>query len=204
MYPDITTDEHLLFNEPFFQNAEQEITLSGVQINFPQLSIKEIAVIYNYTKVGYKPLNSSIRGNKTDNFIQANIPYLNFALNKLNKFKGTVFRGTQLPLSVINEYIEALDNQSLITQKFYLSTSSDINTAIAFAERIWNGVKTIFFIESITGIEIHEISAWGPYFRNITEHEVIFLIGTKFMVREVQNQPIDGDIYLIIALVEII
>ena len=91
---------------------------------------------------------------------------MNSALDKLESYKGTVYRGSDLSLEVINKYKKAAETGEPYTENYYLSTSKNEDTIF---DR-----NTFYEIKSKNGKQIEELSLFSE------EKEVLFKEGTKF------------------------
>jgi len=203
MYPEYKEDEKLLLAETFFQNAIAAISAITFPGSYSYMTVNEMAAIYNYTKQGYRSLNQKIHSGAIDELSRSNMRFLNYALSKLPPYTGVTYRGTKLPVSAVKDYQSLASSHNDYTQEFYLSTSTDINTAVDFAGRGNDLYKTLFFTVSKTGRVVHELSDWGPHFKNIVEQEVLFPAGTNFRVLKFYWQQIIGERYLVIEQEEV-
>ncbi len=96
---------------------------------------------------------------------------MNSALDKLESYKGNVYRGADLSLEVINKYKKAAETGEPYTENYYLSTSKD-------REGVFDR-NTMYQIKSKNGKQIEELSLFSE------EKEVLFKEGTKFKINSV-------------------
>ncbi|RMI29851.1 ADP-ribosyltransferase [Nocardia stercoris] len=145
----------------------------------PKLTAEDEAVINKYTladktsPTGYYQLNAALRGGTLDADQAAMTSDLNAALSKLPDHSGVVFRGTDLPQSAIDNYVEG----QVVTEKQFFSTSSDPNKSFPG--------NTQFEVISLTGKEI------SPY-SSFPEDEVLFRSNTNFYVASNVTDPVTG------------
>ena len=93
---------------------------------------------------------------------------MNSALDKLESYKGNVYRGADLPSEIINKYKKAAETGEPYTENYYLSTSKD-------REKSFDR-NTKYQIKSKNGKQIEKLS----YFPH--EQEVLFKEGTQFKI----------------------
>lgn len=152
------------------------------------LSIYEKAIIFAYTDTRnnlHKDVNKKLwesNGSEIDIFGN----YLEESLDKLENYKGQVFRGVQDSVCDIERYKSALENKSILVEFGFLSASRSQIIAIGFGQ-------ILFKIYSKSAKEIEKIS----HFKS--EEEVIFKRNTSFKVFRVS---ID-DFFTIIILKEV-
>jgi ADP-ribosyltransferase exoenzyme len=145
-----------------------------------ELSLEEKAIVYKYTDddMTFIGLNKELRKNKGQNpseFAQ----YLDSALSKLKNYVGLVYRSTDLPEHIFDEYKSALINKTIITEYAFISTSqSEIVAKEGYPSDF------LFEIFSKNGKAIEKISKFGlNSFDN--EYEVLFTKGSRFKVLDI-------------------
>ncbi|WP_143569742.1 ParB N-terminal domain-containing protein [Tenacibaculum agarivorans] len=159
---------------------------------FPDSPQSELAVIFDYTKVAYVDLNQALRGKilMTDR-IQGFANALEKSLKKFPKYSGNTYRGTSVLETRIAEYKNAFENKIPVLEKAYSSSSKKLEIANKhLLKRPKTGRKRILFtIKSKRGIDIEDVSAFGPTFRepSQTEAEVLHLANTKFLVTKYEE-----------------
>ena len=122
-----------------------------------------------YSASEYAELN---KGLWTDNMtpeLQSFNNTLNRSLDKLQPYKGNVYRGVELEPEHIQRYIDAYNSKSILTEKGFTSTSND-------PQKAFSGNVT-FKITSKAGKEITPLSKFGE-----TENEVLLKSGTQVRV----------------------
>lgn len=142
------------------------------------LSIYEITLVYYYTESGYENTNEILiqnNGTITTHYAQ----FLADTLRKLPDYQSIVFRGANLLASQKQRYIVANQENILITEPLFLSTSRSEIIANLFSKG-----NTLFTIFSKTGKQIEKFSKFGLY-SGQNEKEVLFLPNTKFEVLDV-------------------
>lgn len=124
----------------------------------------------------YQAMNNALRSGDPTQLAQfdAYIRCATSALNQLPPSAGTVFRGTNLPPSVVNNYTPG----QIVTERAFTSTSSD-------AAQSFPG-DTQFVINSTNGRRVDGVSAIP------SESEVLFPPGTQFEVLDVRVDPATG------------
>lgn len=124
------------------QNSDRNIEL-------PNLTVYEKAVIYKYTEDGYENVNELLRsskGMKSNEFASV----LNNSLTKIDNYEGQVFRCADLNVFELEKYVKAEKEGIPITEYTFISTTKSELTALAF------GKNTKFVIYSKTGKEIEK------------------------------------------------
>ena len=123
----------------------------------------------------YSNVNRSLYTNneeeqqKFDSFIETT----NSALSKLPSHQGTVYRGANLPQSVLDNYIQNKGN--VVTEHGFLSTAYNPGPAQKFEK------NAFYVIESKRGKKIESLS----FFQSPSENEVLFAAGSQFMVKDI-------------------
>ncbi|MFC5408019.1 ADP-ribosyltransferase [Larkinella bovis] len=136
---------------------------------------EELAAINIYSSVEYFDLNRWLRhGSKDENeFLGALKRVLSAGLKHMKRYKGTAYRGTDLPADVIADYRKALKDGKPITHLAFTSTSRT-------SGKEFNG-NVKYVIESINGRSIEKLSQFE------SEQEILFDAGTQFKVLEVSD-----------------
>lgn len=171
------------------QNTKSSYYKNGLDKTANKFNLSEVEAlaIYDYSRTGYTDLNKNLRENNIDNFTESFEKILNSALSKMPINKGIVFRCTDLPNMVIDEYVDAFINQKPITHKYFTSSSTDEIKAESFG-------PLKFRIHSKNGRDINELSEWGviqstKHNNPISEQEqeVLFISKTKYMVLKINK-----------------
>lgn len=160
------------FRQDAKEYAQSETHQKALQIN-NKIRPAETFCVDKYTGDFFVDINYYLRngGEPKEEFFEKYRKVMNSALDKLESYKGTVYRGADLSLEVINKYKKAAETGEPYTENYYLSTSKSEKKAF---ER-----NTIYEIKSKTGKQIEELS----YFSQ--EKEVLFKEGTKFKINSV-------------------
>lgn len=160
----------------FGQNAEEyaknETHQKALKIN-SKIRPAETFSVERYSVDFYADINFYLRngGEPKEEFFEKYRKVMNSALDKLESYKGTVYRGSDLSPEVINKYKKAAETGESYTENYYLSTSKD-------REKSFDR-NTKYKILSKTGKQIEELS----YFSQ--EKEVLFKEGTQFKILKV-------------------
>ena len=163
--------------------SEIDIILRSERINvLLELTIEEKAIIYKYTDDDFTHLgiNKQLRDSKGQN-IPDLAKYLAHVLPKIESYVGIVYRSTDLPESIFQEYQSALLNKTIITEYAFLSaTQSEYIAKEGYANDF------LFKIFSKNGKPIEKLSKFGNYsFDN--EFEVVFIKGSQFKVLGIEK-----------------
>lgn len=160
------------FRQDAKEYAQYETHQKALKIN-NKIRPAETFCVDKYTGDFFVDINYYLRngGEPKEEFFEKYRKVMNSALDKLESYKGTVYRGSDLSLEVINKYKKAAETGEPYTENYYLSTSKSEKKAF---ER-----NTIYEIKSKTGKQIEELS----YFSQ--EKEVLFKEGTKFKINSV-------------------
>ena len=160
------------FRQDAKEYAQSETHQKALQIN-NKIRPAETFCVDKYTGDFFVDINYYLRngGEPKEEFFEKYRKVMNSALDKLESYKGTVYRGADLSLEVINKYKKAAETGEPYTENYYLSTSKSEKKAF---ER-----NTIYEIKSKSGKQIEELS----YFSY--EKEVLFKEGTKFKINAV-------------------
>ena len=161
--------------------SEMDIILQSERINaLPKLSLEEKAFIYKYTDDDFTHLglNKQLRDSQGKN-IPDFAKHFAYVFPKLESYVGIVYRSTDLPKSIFQEYQSALFNKTIITEYGFLST-----TQSEFIAKEGYANDFLFKIFSKNGKSIEKLSKFGIYsFDN--EFEVVFIKGSQFKVLEI-------------------
>ncbi|WP_370089272.1 ADP-ribosyltransferase [Ekhidna sp.] len=188
-------------------NARRVVDEANIKSKFPDMSVEELTSIYHYTTDAYYDLNRALRGldPMTEQFDAFN-KALNKSMDKLPKYSQPVYRGTVLPESVLAKYKNAFDNGSEVIEDAFMSTSKDLDVAKSFADDFAQTGETKVFLEinGKNGVDIEDISAYGPSFDpSYSESEILFKSGSKFKVENyVEDVLPNGEKFISIKLVE--
>ena len=160
------------FRQDAKEYAQSETHQKALQIN-NKIRPAETFCVDKYTGDFFVDINYYLRngGEPKEEFFEKYRKVMNSALDKLESYKGTVYRGSDLSLEVINKYKKAAETGEPYTENYYLSTSKSEKKAF---ER-----NTIYEIKSKSGKQIEELS----YFSY--EKEVLFREGTQFKINAV-------------------
>ena len=160
------------FRQDAKEYAQSETHQKALQIN-NKIRPAETFCVDKYTGDFFVDINFYLRngGEPKEDFLEKYRKVMNSALDKLESYKGTVYRGSDLSLEVINKYKKAAETGEPYTENYYLSTSKSEKKAF---ER-----NTIYEIKSKSGKQIEELS----YFSY--EKEVLFREGTQFKINAV-------------------
>lgn len=152
-----------------------EVHQNALKIN-NRIRPAETLCINNYTNDFYYEINQYlIAGREPRNeFYEKYIKVTNGGLDKLEAYKGNVFRGADLNWEQTQRYIDAFESKKPYTEKHFLSTSKAENRAF---ER-----NTSYAIKSKNGKIIEKLSAFEH------EEEVLFRAGTKFKILNIENR----------------
>jgi hypothetical protein len=154
------------------------------------LSPYEKALIYNYTKEGYKSINEALREN-TGKRLPVESQLLKAALKKLPDHRGVVYRSVDLSRKQINSYKNAVGD--VIKESTFISSSRSPLIA-----RMLPSFTAKFSIISKHGKSVESISYMGLY-NPPNEEEVLFAAGTSFRVLDVT----DKEEYVLITMEEV-
>ena len=160
------------FGQDAKEYAQSETHQKALQIN-NKIRPAETFCVDKYTGDFFVDINFYLRngGEPKEEFFERYRKVMNSALDKLESYKGNVYRGADLSSEIINKYKKAAETGEPYTENYYLSTSKSEKKAF---ER-----NTIYEIKSKSGKQIEELS----YFSH--EKEVLFKEGTKFKINSV-------------------
>jgi len=167
-------EEYASYREYYFEKAKG---LMSQFKNPPPPYQAEVAGLNSYTSVSYSDVNNLLRGGKGYTKEQARKVRLDAkmtaaALSALPDYKGTVYRGTDLPPSQIAKYKVG----QTVTEKAFLSTSRSAKVTHNFDAPRTGTQAVHYVIQSKHGKSIEKLS-------NVpSEREVLFGPGTSFKV----------------------
>ncbi len=160
------------FRQDAKEYAQSETHQKALQIN-NKIRPAETFCVDKYTGDFFVDINYYLRngGEPKEEFFEKYGKVMNSALDKLESYKGTVYRGSDLSLEVINKYKKAAETGEPYTENYYLSTSKD-------REGVFDR-NTMYQIKSKNGKQIEELSLFSE------EKEVLFKEETKFKINSV-------------------
>ena len=160
------------FRQDAKEYAQSETHQKALQIN-NKIRPAETFCVDKYTGDFFVDINFYLRngGEPKEDFLEKYRKVMNSALDKLESYKGTVYRGSDLSLEVINKYKKAAETGEPYTENYYLSTSKD-------REGVFDR-NTMYQIKSKNGKQIEELSLFSE------EKEVLFKEETKFKINSV-------------------
>lgn len=185
-----------LFVESNFNNQLQEFLTKKLGQGITSLDDYQKTLIYDYTKNGHETLNDQLLSGKVDERHSYYCGFLNEALDDLFDLEGIVFRGVNLSENQIDRYRTAKENNDIIVEPAFTSTS----TSNLVAEGYSKG-KVIFEIISLHGKLIEDISYYGSTNPASNEKEVLFKSETKFKVLNIETKE-NGSTLIILKEVE--
>jgi len=104
----------------------------------------------------------------------------------------------------LNNYKNAFENGANVVEDTPLSTSKDPDVANSFADDVIRGnqKKVLFEINGNSGVDIENISAYGPSFNPANnESEILFKSGSEFKVVGYSEEVLpNGETYIKIIL----
>ncbi len=152
--------------------AQSEAYQNALKIN-NKMRPAETFCVNKYTGDFFVDINFYLRngGEPKEEFFERYKKVMNSALDKLESYKGYVFRGSDLSSEIINKYKKAAETGEPYTENHYLSTSKD-------REKSFDR-NTKYKILSKNGKQIEELSFF------LEEKEVLFKEGTQFKILKV-------------------
>jgi len=158
----------------------KEIENSGRGTCSLPLSKYERAIIYKYSSDGYESLNEILRnGNQMPSFGK----FLNDCLIKLPNYEGICYRSIKTTKSSLDKYYKALEANTFIVEKGFLSCSRSKLLALYFSN------SPLFIIKSKYGKDIEKIAKFGVYgIPGQNEKEVLFRNDSKFKVLDISEE----------------
>ena len=160
------------FRQDAKEYAQSETHQKALQIN-NKIRPAETFCVDKYTGDFFVDINFYLRngGEPKEDFLEKYRKVMNSALDKLESYKGNVYRGADLPSETINKYKKAAETGEPYTENYYLSTSKD-------REGVFDR-NTMYQIKSKNGKQIEELSLFSE------EKEVLFKEETKFKINSV-------------------
>jgi hypothetical protein len=144
-------------------------------LGLTELSGKERSAVRQYTACAYTKINGQLRkGTGFSREVKTQVRLILSAMRKRPVHRDTVYRGSVLPQSVMDE----LHPGATFCDRGFMSTTKIEKVAFISME---GSVK--FVIESKTGVDISSISSLKH------EAEVLFRPGTKFKILSVVADP---------------
>ncbi len=123
------TDIFKLFNVNEEKFAVSKWHKRALKIN-EEMRPAETLSINKYTDTFFHRINTYLRNKKGNiDIYEKYIEVTNSGLDKLPSYKGTVYRGSDLPPEVINKYKKAAETGEPYTENYYLSTSKERESA---------------------------------------------------------------------------
>jgi hypothetical protein len=150
------------------------------------LSEAEIISVKAYTNDYYKTINKALReqGLTDEQGNYNNV--LNRALDKLDVYKGVVYRGVNLSEKQIQIYKDDFENKKEHVEFGFTSTSRDSQTAGYFGVDLGGNVQ--IKIQSKTGRNLNDVSI-----SHASEQEILFKSGTKFKITQFKRKKGKGE-----------
>ena len=122
----------MTIEEYAIQYLEREIAiLARLPELHSSLSVYEKAIIYKYTDDGFDAINEVLRESKGAKISELGV-YLSDILERIPSFEGYGFRGVDLPQSLIQQYIEACEKETIILEFTFVSGSKSATVARQF------------------------------------------------------------------------
>ena len=145
------------------------------------LTVFEKTLIYKYSDEGFRDTNKELRMSKGTNFDEFGLLLYN-TISKLPNYKGIVYRKVYLTDIELELYLDAFNNQTVIKEYPFISTSKFITVGI-----LWNGTtrftpNCLFVIYSKTGKDIELMSKYPG------EKEVVLKPNTEFNVLNLDKE----------------
>lgn len=156
----------------------REVTNSHRTTVLNELDNFEKAIVYKYTEDGYEAVNENLRNDKR--IPELGVHLIN-VMKKLSDYKLLCYRAVKLNKSEIQKYQDALANETVITEKSFLSCSKSKAIALAFCQ------SPLFIILSKHGKDIEKIAKFGID-SGQNEKEILFKPNSKFRVLEIKQE----------------
>jgi SPP1 gp7 family putative phage head morphogenesis protein len=167
-----------------FENALDAYKDNLEEIKSLGLKRDEFVAIRGYSEALYADVNRNLRLDSDSRVLDAYIGPLDSALNKMPAYKGTVYRGMNMPETLFRD----IRPGSILKDRGYMSTSSSAALARGFMSttqaEIKKGVPVFFKIESFSGRDISSISKIGE-----KEKEILMPRGTSLKINKVIEVP---------------
>ncbi len=120
----------------YLKNEVRIIETSHRREVLAELSTFKKAIIYKYTEDGFDDLNEHLRVGKGDNIPLFGI-LLAECLAKLPDFDEIAYRGINLTSIELQRYIDAFENNTVITEPYFISSSSSIYVGNSYGENLF-------------------------------------------------------------------
>ena len=188
--------DYKLLNDNDRFNIERERAVNrGIDKVYSSLNQYESTCIHMYSMPDayYGHLNNFNRhgkirlGARADGFNKDTLELMtntiNTALDKIpDRFKGTVYRGTDLTYEQLKQYEETWKNKTEHIEKGFMSTTTA-------RDKVFEG-DTLFVVEAKNGTKIDKLSAVSG------EDEVLFKNNQKFKIKDIQIDKNGQTIYM--------
>jgi len=156
---------------------------------YPNIPNTSLAAIHHYTKdIGsnYRQLNKQMEAGMLTPFNAASATLIRKGLEQLPAIKGAVYRGMIIKQKDFNRIFGG-EVGVTVKQNRFISSSTDVNVAFAFATRKQDMMKkteiqVIFTINSKNGRDISKISELNGIFDPRNQKEVLFTNNTVFRI----------------------
>ncbi len=168
------TDEQFILDH-FKDYAIEATTSTYISAKSFNLTPAETLAVRVYTEEYYETINNALWNNVTSEEVDRYSRVLNRALDKLDVYRGEVFRGAPLTATQLEEYRKYAKNGLPMIHPGFTSTSTRKQVAIGFTP------NTMFYIKSRSGRDISRVS-WSE-----REYEVLFRNDTKFKILSVDE-----------------
>lgn len=148
-----------------------------------------------------REINRSLRNGTEDEYVDVASRLISQALSRLPKYEGVVYRGETMSIKKLQErFLDHIGD--VVSDKGFISSSLYMDTPMKFISRAGipkSHKRVIFEIQSKNGRNISKISEFNGIFTLENQHEILFVKGTKFLVKK---RRIEGDGTYRIILVE--
>lgn len=94
------------YAEQYLSREIEEIRRSNRDLELPELTVYEKAIIYKYSEDGYEEVNELLRTSKGQTSSEFSV-LLNSSLSKLDNYEGQVFRCADLNALELKRYNDA-------------------------------------------------------------------------------------------------
>lgn len=195
----------------FVRKRRTNLAMSRVEYynkTYPNIPEVQQAAVNAYTQsVGEtnkgatsRKINSRLRKEIEDEYVDAASTLISQALSKLPKYEGIVYRGETMSMKKLQErFLDHIGD--VISDKGFVSSSLYEDTPRKFIS--YDGVpkshkRVIFEIQSKNGRDISKISEFNGIFTLENQYEVLFDKRTKFLVKKRRIE--DDGIYRIILI----
>jgi ADP-ribosyltransferase exoenzyme len=170
------------YAQKYLKTELEKIQNSEIANSSLELTLEEKAIIYKYTDDDFTHLgiNKQLRDSQGQNVTDF-AKYLVHALSKIESYVGIVYRSTDLPELIFQQYQSALINRTNITEYAFLSA-----TQLEYIAKKGYPNDFLFKIFSKNGKPIENISKFGKYSHD-NEFEVVFIKGSQFKVLAIEK-----------------